>query len=359
MRKDKKPLLLIFPALPKYLPYVCIYEDILNRNNIEFDILCWNRKGDEIEYKKNVYTFDKTINDRDFYLIKFFLYLRFFLYVFSHLKQQQYNRIIVSTISLSLCMLPLLVSFYKNKYIFDIRDNTSVMNIKVVRMLFNMIVKNSMFTSISSAGFCTFLPKNANYVITHNVVPAIMNQKYKVTDSISYPIKIGTIGLLRVEPNIVLMKELGNKIDYDVRFYGRSDANSILEEYSKKNRLYNVSFYGWYPKSEEPNIVAGLDFLSIYLCHDINSDILMTNRIYLGALFRKPMIVNANTFQGIMVKKYKMGVLIDDEKQIETKIASYVEKFNSIEFDKGCQDFLDMVYNDMKNYEDKLVNNLL
>lgn len=56
-----KKLLLICGAAPHYAPYVGSYIEILRKNNIPFDLLCWNRNLDPIEANHSEYI----INDKE------------------------------------------------------------------------------------------------------------------------------------------------------------------------------------------------------------------------------------------------------------------------------------------------------
>lgn len=53
------------------------------------------------------------------------------------------------------------------------------------------------------------------------------------------------------------------------------------------------------------------------------SDYLMSNRFYLSVTHGKPMIVNSKCTQADFVKKYNLGVIIDENDNIAEKIKDY------------------------------------
>ena len=108
---------LITPNNLWFCPYVSIYTKILDRLNINYDIISWNRDGREklpLQYNKPLKTHNR--------IYVLYAYMRYATHVKQILKKSSYDRLIVFTPQIGIFLATYLRSAYKNKYIFDYRD---------------------------------------------------------------------------------------------------------------------------------------------------------------------------------------------------------------------------------------------
>ena len=83
--------------------------------------------------------------------------------------------------------------------------------------------------------------------------------------------------------------------------------------------------------------------------------LLLPNRLYDCVLFKKPILVSRGTYLEDVVSKYHLGLAIDVENEdVVTAVEEYLKKFDSAQFDRGCQLFLEKVQEDIRQYENAL-----
>ena len=102
---------------------------------------------------------------------------------------------------------------------------------------------------------------------------------------------------------------------------------------------------------EEDAFVKECDMMNLIMSHNMISDYLMSNRFYLAARFRKPIIVNDGNFQAEQVKKYDLGLVVTDSCQMDEAVEAY---WNSIDWSKhetNCLRFLEDVNIEQTHFE--------
>jgi len=152
------------------IPYVKIYEDLLHQNSIIYDMVLWNRSGnDKISktYAKNLFLFKwYTKKSKILKILPFLLWRRF---VKKILQENHYDFLVVCTTIPAVLLYEELTRKFKNNYLLDIRDFTYENNFFYRYLLKNLVLLSGM-TVISSRGFFEWLPcENNRYVITHNI----------------------------------------------------------------------------------------------------------------------------------------------------------------------------------------------
>lgn len=359
-----KKILLISGAMPHYAPYVGSYIEILKKNNIPFDLICWNRNLDPIEadhLEYIIYNEDGDIRKPNWKkLIDLYGFSRF---VKKQIYKSNYNAVVVFTISECIFLQKYLQSHFEKRYIFDIRDYSALLKIKLFRIIVEKMIEYSKFTVLSSVGFLNWLPSGDkySYSVVHNTsVLLLEKQKDRSIQSLALgknKIKILTIGQLRdYESNSTVIERLANNPNYHLQFSGSGSAEEKLQKYSEDILAKNVTFTGRYKKEYEETIVEDFDMINIYFNHDVNSDSLMSNRFYLSVLQRKPMIVRKDTFQAELVEQFGLGVVLDDVDDFPKKIEYWWNNFDQEKYNEGCRRFINMVIADMNDFEIKIVD---
>ena len=300
-------------------PYMQYYIDVYKEKNIDVEVILLNRdkrvSNEEFPYK--IHSCDIIARETASCVRKIYDYFRY------------------------------LLSYYKKKYIFDIRDYSPLVKytVPIIRRLLN----NSALNCFSSPGFRSWLPA-CDYVICHNARRKSLDEDIVNARDIDVEnVKVLTIGQLRnFITNKMLMDHLGNKSRITIQFSGMGIAYDLLKKYEVKKMYNNVKFTGYYPKKEEFSIVDGCDFMNIILPDDTLSRYLISNRFYLSLLRRKPMIVSSGGIQAEYVKEYDLGIIVSSEDDIYSKIMIYARSFDPIQFQKNCDRFLEMVRLDMQ-----------
>lgn len=139
-------------------------------------------------------------------------------------------------------------------------------------------------------------------------------------------------------------------------FSGDGPSKGMLEKMSLEAGVRNVTFTGRYKKTEEEIIVRQCDVINNFTNRDINSDSLLSNRFYLSATLRKPMIVRDGTYQAEIAKKFGLACIIKENDNIVEKISCYKRNFDIFRYNQSCETFLAYVKEDIKSFETNITN---
>lgn len=334
-------------------PYLSYYINQLNKENINYKIICWNR---QLINEGNAISFNLKQSENKGYLFRLMSYIKYKNFVITQLKQDQYDKIIVSTIAIGVLLYPFLKKKYKKKYIFDIRDYSLIINF--CYPVFTKLINDSYCTVISSDGFKKWLPKNHNYYITHNFPFGITQKEISCfkydnkTNPIDDHIVITTIGSLRdYSVNKKVIDALKNNERFYLNFIGVGPAFKPLKDYASKNNVLNINFYGYYEKKDELKLLSNSNFINNLTYDDLNSKTLITNRFYLSVVLGIPMIVKMNTNQAVLCNKFKLGCVLNTKYSMEKQVMDYVINFNEYEYNIGRDNFIKIVSKDTKKLD--------
>lgn len=350
-----KKIALVCGASFKSAPYLSYYTDFFSKEQIPFDLIFWNRNSDD--YSKlpdNYIIYNKPSSLYKNQILKLFDVFSFVKFAKKQIKANNYSGIIVFGIITPLLLVGGL-SKKKTPYIIDVRDYSSFLKNIIIERWFKKIIEGSQSTYISSQGFRCWLPVCNKYSVFHNCAFDYFDNYSTVSTKFRHPIKILTIGQIRdYRPNTMLLSALANNNNFYCVFSGKGSQSLNIEEYAKNNKINNFIYTGAYEKEDEGAIAESSDIINSVFLHDVNSDSLLTNRLYLAIKHRKPLIVSNGCFQAEIVRKYDLGVVIDMDGDICKQLSSYCLHFNANEFSKGCSEFIRDVKFDMDNIQRSL-----
>lgn len=351
--------LIITASMVHRTPHVEMYINIFNKFGVEYDVVVWNRKGDIVEeLPSNYILYNNPTYDLYPSWRKVVDNWKFSKYIKKKIQKEQYSSVVVIDIITAVFFYSFLIKDFKHKYIFDIRDYSPICNIKIGQWIVKKLIDNSFRTVISSRGFKKWLPDRDDYIISHNIDYSTLlrltdyesSQYEKNNDSI-----ILTIGNLRdPEAHKILINAFKNKNGITLRFVGDGLAAPILEDYCKRNNVVNVSFEGYYKKSDEIKFYCESDFISCCMENNILSNYLMSNRIYLAALTHKPIICFTGSYQSQIIDKYGLGMMIDRDSDIQYALNKYKKDFDRESYERNRMKFIQVVLSDYNNFFDTI-----
>lgn len=350
-----KKIALILGASPEDAPYLKYYTDVFDRESIEYDIICWDRRNNAKEAKNRFVFHSHNFNNH--YLAQLSGYWGFRRVVLSKTNKINYDGFILVGLQWALFLNKSLFHSYKNKYIIDIRDYSNIYKHPVLKRMIDSVLKKSFFVCISSLGFKSWLPSNNEYVLSHNI-------DINLVDSVTpasrrgngRPKVILTIGQLR-DYDITckfISRFLGSQ-EYELVFAGDGVAYIPLKRYVEDNQIENVRFLGRYEKLDELKIVEECDYINIFLPNDTLSIYLTSNRFYLSVLMKKPMIVNNGSYQAELASKYGLGVCTTLD-TLHSDLKVFQREFVYEEYMERCHRFLNVVKIDETKFESKVVD---
>ena len=353
----KRKMLVIDGAMVSRSPHVAVYLDILDEFGIAYDVIGWNRKGDDIsDLPEYFLIYDHITDDHYSPLRKVIEIFNFYRFAKNIINRSSYDGIVIFEIANSLFFYQLLKKQFKGKYIFDIRDYSPFCKLKIANFFLDKLIHNSYRTVISSKGFTAWLPSEYEYVISHNISPAML-QNYKNFEFRQFhePVKLLTIGNLRdPDTNIAFLCGFGNNKNYAMSFVGDGYAQPLIKKISDEQHISNVTYFGHYEKKDEVEFYKQSDMINCCMDDNLTSKYLMSNRIYLAALFRKPIICIEGSYQSDIVRKYQLGIVVQNIENIEVEVRDYINTFSLMDFVMGCEKFLNVVGSEQKKYVSEL-----
>ncbi len=349
---------LLLPAEPEKAPYIQYYIDVFKEKGIEYDVIAWNRSGNNPKVLERLIMYEAPSPDTLSNIKKVRGFWGFKQFVEKTVRQKQYDRLVVHTIMLAVFMSSFLKQYYGGKYILDIRDECSLYGIMKLRL--PVLLKYSFCNVISSWGFKTWLPE-AEYVISHNIG---FRWKEKMNmpapDSLFHikPLYILTFGQLwHFDVIRILIYDLGIRGNMKLHFAGDGVDVPRLVEYCKEKKINNVVFSGRYLKENEDDIVSTSDFVNILL-PQTRVQQAMANRFYLAILNYKPVIVNAESIQAEYVRKYGLGIVWELGTSLKNAIEDYIARFDIEQFLDGRRKLCETLMKDVMQFN-KMLNDIL
>lgn len=128
-----------------------------------------------------------------------------------------------------------------------------------------------------------------------------------------------------------------------------------MEEHSRRHKIENVGFVGFYRKSEEVEYVRHSTFMNIFYPRILTHDTALSNRFYNSLMYRKPMIVTKDTCQGDYAEKYNVGVALKDCSNIESELLSFMEQDYNDYADR-CDKLLEGFLKDYQLFEETVMS---
>ncbi|REJ08766.1 glycosyltransferase [Halobacillus trueperi] len=346
---------LILPANILHAPYLEYYTEVLDYNDIEYNIIYWNKANITEKVEKST-SFDYFCSYNSSNAKKVIGYYLFSKFVINNIKKHKYDKLIVLVPQIAIFLANFLKKHYKNNYILDIRDY-SKMN-RLAKKYYS-VIKNSSFTVISSEGYKKWLPTFDRYVISHNVFLKRLQEEEELNFDLKNKddIVISNIGSIRhYDENIKVMNHFKNSERICLRYIGTGICEKDLEKYSQKNKIDNVYFHGRYNRNEEMNFYYSSDLINLIMpTNDMGPKTLMANRFYNACISKRPVIISNNSYMSRLVEEYNLGLVIDvDADDLEDKVNRFIESFDYQTYQLGCKKFLSRVQIEEEKFENSL-----
>ena len=312
------------------------YTEILDRHNVEYDVLYWERDDVQypIKFKGRPVKYSYITSNYMPKWKKVIGYLKCRSFFVKQIKKNKYEKIILLTTQTAIALSPLALARYKKRYIFDFRDLTmeKLPPYKAVEM---QLIKNASFVAISSPGFIDFLSADGDYVLSHNCKNIAVNKKDMSKNT---PIRITFWGMVRQE---AFQKRICDKFGNDDRFiisYHGEGCTQQLEEYCRERNYGNIRFTGRYYPEDIKNFIADTDILLNLYENEGKQEHALTVKLYDGVRYQLPMLVAKNSFMQRYLKDYSFTFPVDlDTLQKEELIKWYYNlKQDVLEYEMGA-----------------------
>ncbi|MGT2932810.1 glycosyltransferase family 4 protein [Streptococcus catagoni] len=333
--------ILLLSADNLYLvPYKDLYISILKKNNIDYDIVYWDKTNSENINKNNYIRYNPKGKTK---LKKFVNYIKFRHIIKKKICENKYDYIIGFHQIVNLLIADILLKHFKKKFIYDVRDY-SYEYMPFVRWIEYLLVKSSKMNIISSEGFEKFLPKS-NYHIVHNLPPVIDEQYKQLKNNEKFErVVISYIGLIRFfDQNYKIINFFANDDRFLLQFFGTGSEK--LRDYCVKENILNVSFIGTFPQNMTLEYYNNTDLIMNLYGNDTPLlDYALSNKLYYSASLYKPILVCKGTYMEEISHQFGFGYTLelksDNEKDA---LFRYIKNIDRKTLIKNCNRFMEKV----------------
>lgn len=354
-----KKIVILSAVNIKHMSLISLYTDFLEKNKINYDIIYMDKYNEKEKIGANkIYRYINPINKKKGFIYKILKYFKFKKYAKTILEKNKYDFIIVWN-DVAIIMFGLyLAKYWPKKYCLNCRDYFGE-KIFPIFYIFKKAIQYSVFTTISSKGFLSFLPKG-NYVEIESLNKKILNECSPRDGKTNKIIKIGFIGNVRFfKENFKFIKCLKNDNRFELHYYGTNSEK--IEEYVKSKNIKNVICNGAFPIEETKKYLEKCDMInSIYGTKTIGVRTLVSIRLFYAAYMKIPILVSKGTYMQKIVEKFKMGYVVDmEERKLADKLYLWYSTFSFKEFKIGCEKLLIETEKNNKRLEEILKREVL
>lgn len=316
-------------------PYSRKYIEILEMYHVDYDMIYWNRSSDD-NHEKHYCPFQFPLNTYSSRLKKIKGYYKYRQFVLGYIKSGEYDKIIFLTTQTMVYFFNFALGKYKNKYIFDYRDETYESN-KLFKNIVLICIKNSHKVVMSSPGFIKLFDKyiKDKFVLCHNTKNNFCNISIKKTPSTK--IRITYWGQIRLpEYFIKIIKAFENDTRFELNFHGEGNSEPLIQ-FVKRNKINNVFFSGRFTQGDITKFASETDFLINCYPNDSYQKLALTVKMYEGISFGIPMLVQKGSFMSEYLKKYGYPfVEVDfDGSDNHNSLKNSILDFDNINIDKN------------------------
>lgn len=321
------------------------------------DIIFWNRENrSERHDRANMVPFNYAVGEKTIDKIKGYLQFRHFAAAI--LQRDVYDRIIATPTQAGLLLADKLTQKYTGRYIFDIRDYCHE-NFRFVRRVEEKLIDGAFATVISSSGYKSFLPDNREYILVHNNrrLSDLRVRELRKRDRDRTPITLSFVGYIAYKDQHKKMIDLF-KNDNRFRLLFAGAGSEELKLYCEKHDIWNVTVRGEFAPSEILDFYQETDIVNgIYGGNCVELDYALSNKLYLAAATRTPIVSNCNTFAEELSTEYHFGVGLDmSSPAAKDRLLEYYRAIDWDLLEEGCRSFLGRVSIENQRFEATVSN---
>ncbi|MGI6122413.1 MAG: hypothetical protein ACOYH0_09045 [Saccharofermentanales bacterium] len=328
----------------KYMPYLSMYLNELNKNDHEVHLIYWSRDAeDDVPVPKGVigHSLDIAMEDAIPLMKKLSSIYKFGRFARRLIKSLKPDFIIVLHSTTAYTIKNLLLKEYTERYIFDYRDLTYENRFGFYGKAIKQIADHSAATFTSSDGFRHVLPDNGKIYTSHNIMPdaeQVHKEFRTLVHNKARRIRVAFWGLLRhYDINQQIIEKLCNDPRFEVHYYGRAQGKMLQLMSDSDSKYLNFMYHGEYRPEDRLQFSKDTDLL-INLYERKGTELYaMGNKYYDGVTFCIPQLCTESTYMGQQCKKSNVGLSCDPYKDFfADEVYNYYEGLNREVFVQAC-----------------------
>lgn len=336
--------------------YIYKYLHLLDKYDCQYDVIYWNRTLEEVDIdcNANFISFDEYIDSYKKFHQKITDYIRFATFVNKTVKQNKYDKLIILTTPMAVCVLPLCFGRYKGKYLFDFRDLTKEY-IYLYKKVVQKIARNSELFATSSPGYLEYFPETQidNYVLCHNTLSEIAFKK-ECEISRKDVIRVSYWGAIRqVEYNKRICEIFGNDDRFEFYYHG-DGAYVELDHFCREKGYNNIHFTGRYALKDIKKFASETDILFNAYETDFVTTPSLAVKVYDSVEYRLPLIVSEGSFMEKYLKGSEFTFVFKLRESILDEMYTWYKNLGKLTLDNSFYNVFRQVKRDDEIFEDKL-----
>lgn len=331
------------------------YTEILDRYNVEYDVLYWNRDG--VSYKKRfngtAICFEYLTSNYCSKLQKVEGFLKCRDFFIKTIKKNKYDKLILLTTQTSIALFDIVLSKYKGNYIFDYRDITGEKNYLYLTLV-KQLIRCSYTTAISSPGFVRILGDSKKYMISHNCCLLSCDQlsENKHDDSV---IKITFWGMIRqLDYQKRICDLFGNDPRFELYYHGEGSGQQ-LKEYCVFRNYNNITFTGRYYPEQIKDFAEQTDILMNLYENEGKQEYALTVKLYDGIRYGIPMLVSKGSFMESFIGNRQMAYYFSFSDTDKDNIVSWYKGLDKKVLRAEAEQIIEIINRDERIFENKLL----
>lgn len=337
----------------KYMPYMHLYLDQIDRTQNEVHLLYWNRdemKDADLPDSVIGHSLDVPMSDALPLKKKLLGVMKYARFARRQLRRIRPDFLVVMHSTTAFCVYPLLMGKYRGRYIFDFRDLTYERSKKWYRHMVRRVIERSSVSFTSSDGFREWLPDSPKLLTSHNLLAELLEQRTPVKLSHT-PIRVGYWGLLRHHSlNREMIRKLGGDERFELHYYGRAQGGMMTLMERAMIKYPNVYFHGEYKAADRMNIAAEVDLIhNLYSVADYNAQIAMGNKYYDGLMFSVPQLCTRGSLMGKLCTEHGVGLECNPaDPDFADQLYEYYTTLDRERFSTNCDAELQRILREME-----------
>lgn len=359
---------LLVPGPMARAQYIYKYLDCLDREGVAYDVIYWDRYGDEPtdHWGRNYISFKERTDSYLPLKRKFFAYVRFAFFLRRIIRQKKYDKIILFTTQMAVTMASLCMGRYRGRYLYDYRDLTRE-KLKPFHILVQRLITSADLFVYSSEGYLPYfdLKEVKANCLCHNDFPHIHRKKEVCLNQVE-PIRVVYWGSVR-QPKFDrrICDLFANDSRFTFTFHG-AGIYQELSQYCREKGYTNISFTGPYKLDAIERFAKETDIL--FSCYELDfvTKPALAVKIYDSAEYGLPIVVSRGTYMEEYLSGYSHAYAMQNlmamdatEKEHKTVLDGLYQWYRGLNHDSveaSCEKLIHAVRIEDENFYQCLQN---
>lgn len=341
----------------KHMTLISKYTSLFQKKSINFDLINIDKYGEDEDIgQTNQYKYKIHVEREWSFFKKLKKYIGFYGFSKKIIKENEYDYLVIWNSFTAVILFPMLLGRMRKKYILNIRDYAFEKN-KIIYFFMSRLVSNSIFTTISSRGFLSFLPKSKKYIMMHSFNEDILSEDLVTTQKRkpNEPIRICFIGNVRFfENDKKLLEVFKNDQRFILQFFGQN--SEVLEDYANIHNIENVEFIGRFDHTKTRELLKKADVINnLYGYNNIALDTAISIKFYYALHLNLPILVYPNTFIAMESEKMGNGYIVNEvNPDLPNKFYKWYMELNYDQMSLNCKKSLETIKKENEEFNNKL-----